>query len=82
MSPSKVPTPTQMSEISGSTTTLAPSTTTNRTTAAFGGTRPSVVVPSAHAGTTSYKADDTTSMTVPPSRMCTVGHLHCNVADL
>ncbi|KAF6716693.1 Otogelin [Oryzias melastigma] len=60
-----------MSEISGSNTTLAPSTTTNRTTAAFGGTRPSVVVPSAHAGTTSYKADDTTSMTVPPSRMCT-----------
>ncbi|KAF6733553.1 Otogelin, partial [Oryzias melastigma] len=71
VSPSKVPTPTQMSEISGSNTTLAPSTTTNRTTAAFGGTRPSVVVPSAHAGTTSYKADDTTSMTVPPSRMCT-----------
>uniref|UniRef100_A0A3P9KE54 Otogelin n=1 Tax=Oryzias latipes TaxID=8090 RepID=A0A3P9KE54_ORYLA len=47
---SKVLTPTLISEISGSNTTLAPSDPTDKTTAALGVTSPSVVVPSAPAG--------------------------------
>ncbi|XP_023807134.2 otogelin isoform X3 [Oryzias latipes] len=68
---SKVLTPTLISEISGSNTTLAPSDPTDKTTAALGVTSPSIVVPSAPAGATSYKPEDTTPLTVPPSRMCT-----------